>query len=86
MALLPGQFKNLRLFALEAHDLALSKLSRNIDVDREDVRYLAGAVPLDPRTLQTRYDEELRPYIIGDKIMHDNTLRMWIEAYFPPRQ
>src|SRR5438552_16427628 len=34
--LFPGQFRHLTLFALEPHDLALSKLARNSPVDRED--------------------------------------------------
>jgi hypothetical protein len=80
--LLPGQLRNLRLFALEAHDLALSKLTRNIDVDREDVRYLAAAAPLDREVLRARYESELRPIIIGNRETHDNTLQMWIEAFF----
>ena len=33
----------LRLFALEAHDLALSKLERNMERDRDDVQQLACA-------------------------------------------
>lgn len=83
--LFPGRFKRLRLHALDAHDLALSKLSRNISIDREDVQYLAKEVPLDPALLQERYDAELRPYIIGDPNVHDQTLRMWLESYFPSR-
>src|SRR5437867_1256697 len=39
--LFPAHFEKLRLFAVEAHDLALSKLDRNSPVDREDVAYLA---------------------------------------------
>ncbi|MBI2323032.1 MAG: hypothetical protein HYU88_13305 [Chloroflexi bacterium] len=53
-ALFPARFRNLRLFALDPHDLALSKLSRNSPVDREDVAYLANAVPLDSGLLQDR--------------------------------
>jgi len=34
-------FEHLGLFALEAHDLALTKLERNSDVDRQDVQELA---------------------------------------------
>src|SRR5437868_6431099 len=39
--LVPDTFRNLRLKALERHDLALAKLTRNIDRDREDVKRLA---------------------------------------------
>ena len=67
---------------LDPHDLALSKLARNSGVDREDVAQLARAVPLDPALLRARYERELRPIIIGDRKWHDQTIEMWIEAYF----
>ena len=78
----PGAFQRLRLFALEPHDLALSKLVRNSPIDREDVARLARTVPLDPDLLRTRYRQEMRPIIIGASDLHDRTLEMWIEAYF----
>jgi len=80
--LFPARFQKLRLFELEAHDLALSKLTRNHPVDRDDVAYLARTAPLNPEVLRTRYQHELRPIIIGDPEVHDRTLQMWIEAYF----
>jgi len=80
--LFPGRFEKLRLFELEAHDLVLSKLTRNHPVDREDIAYLAKAVPLDSDVLRARYRAELRPIIIGPAETHDQTLQMWIEAYF----
>lgn len=79
--LFPRAFQRLRLFAVEPHDLALSKLARNSPIDRADVAQLARAVPLDPALLRTRYRQELRPIIIGDPERHDRTLEMWIEAY-----
>jgi hypothetical protein len=75
-------FQRLRLFALDPHDLALSKLTRNSPIDRDDVAQLAKAVPLSAVLLRTRYQRELRPIIIGDPERHDRTLEMWIEAYF----
>ena len=45
--MLPGAFKHLRLLALDPRDLALSKLERNIQRDRDDVLHLARTVPLD---------------------------------------
>ena len=78
----PRRFERLRLFALDAHDLALSKLTRNSPIDRDDVAQLARAVPLDAKLLRARYRRELRPIIIGDPERHDRTLAMWIEAYF----
>jgi hypothetical protein len=83
--LCPGVFKHLRLFALDPHDLALSKLTRNHPVDRADVAHLAKTVPLEANTLVERYRQELRPIITGDAEKHDLTLQMWIEAYFPTR-
>ncbi len=37
----PGPFEHLHLMALDPYDLALSKLERNIQRDRDDVRHLA---------------------------------------------
>lgn len=70
----PGTLARLRLFAPEAHDLALSKLARNHQIDRDDVAYLARAIPLDAALLRERYVTELRPGIIGDLKSHDLTL------------
>jgi hypothetical protein len=78
----PASLRRLRLFALEPHDLALSKLARNSPVDRDDVARLAKALPLNAETLRARYRSELRPIIIGDPERHDRTLEMWIAAYF----
>ena len=83
IALFPGQLQYLRLFALDPYDLALSKLSRNTAVDREDVEYLAKTIPLDPQVLRQRYRDELRAIMLGDLEVHDQTLEMWIAAYFP---
>lgn len=80
--LFAARFRRLRLFALDPHDLALSKLTRNSPIDREDIAQLAKAVPLDASLLRARYHRELRPIIIGDPERHDRTLEMWIEAYF----
>ncbi|MGH7397841.1 MAG: DUF6036 family nucleotidyltransferase [Candidatus Rokuibacteriota bacterium] len=81
--LVAGRFRRLRLRALEAHDLALSKLSRDSPVDREDVAHLARTVPLDPELLRRRYRHELRPIAIGDPALLDQRLERWIAAYFP---
>ena len=51
----PDAYRRVRLTGLEAHDLALSKLERNSGRDREDVKFLARAVPLDLRILEDRY-------------------------------
>lgn len=84
-ALFPGRFRHLRLLALDPHDLALSKLGRNGPIDREDIAYLAKAVPLEPDLLRRRYEQELRPIAVGDPRRLDEVLDLWIEAYFDAR-
>ena len=75
----PKVFKYLRLMALDAYDLALSKLERNIQRDRDDVMHLARTVPFDLEVLQERYQKELR-WQLGNPKREDLTLRLWIEA------
>lgn len=75
----PGSFKHLRLFALDPYDLALSKLERNTQRDRDDVRLLARKVPLDLNVLHERYQTELR-HSLGNPEREDLTLRLWIET------
>ena len=75
----PGTFKHLRLFALDPYDLALSKLERNTQRDRDDVKHLARAVPLDLNILRDRYEQELRPDL-GNPQREDLTLNLWIES------
>lgn len=54
----PKSFQHLRLCALDSYDLALSKLERNIQRDRDDVKYLARTVPFDLQVLKERYQKE----------------------------
>jgi len=75
----PGAFKHLRLLALDPYDLALSKLERNIQRDRDDVRHLARTVPFDLEDLKDRYQKELR-WQLGNPEREDLTLQLWIEA------
>jgi hypothetical protein len=79
----PGAWDHLRLFALEAHDLALSKLERNMERDRDDVQQLARAGHLKPETLRERYYRELRPNLLAHEARHDLTLKLWLESYWP---
>lgn len=81
----PGGFKHLRLFALDPYDLALSKLERNTQRDRDDVKHLARTLPLDLNVLQERYREELRPNL-GNPKREDLTLKLWIETIEEERQ
>lgn len=74
------QYSRLRLLILDPYDLALSKLTRNLDVDAEDVKHLLRLRALDLDVLEARYREELRPYVSGPVERHDQTLRLWIAA------
>jgi len=75
----PGTFQHLRLLALDPCDLALSKLERNIQRDRDDVLHLARTVPLDLEVLKDRYQKELR-WQLGNPEREDLTLQLWIAA------
>ena len=76
-------WRRLKLFALDATDIALSKLERNAERDREDVLRLARAGYLDPQVLKERYYEELRPYLLSKVPWHDKTLELWLEMAWP---
>jgi hypothetical protein len=76
-------WKRLRLFALDATDIALSKLERNAERDREDVLRLAHAGYINREVLQRRYHEELRPYLLNKLSWHDKTLELWLEMAWP---
>jgi len=47
-------FNHLRLFALDPYDLALSKIERNTQRDRDDVKHLARSLPLDLKVPRRR--------------------------------
>lgn len=83
--LFSGRFKNIQLLVPDPYDLVLSKLSRNLERDREDVQHLARTQHLDPAILRQRYEKELRAYLVGPPERHDNTLNFWLEAYFARR-
>lgn len=74
----PGVFERLKLFGLDPYDLALSKIERNTDRDRQDVSYLAKAVPFDLNKLRQLYQHELRPDLFIPE-REDLTLKLWIE-------
>lgn len=81
----PKTFNQLRLFALDPYDLALSKIERNTQRDRDDVKHLARTVPLDLDKLQERYRKELRPDL-GNSEREDRTLKLWIEVIKEERE
>jgi hypothetical protein len=78
-----ASWARLKIFALDAMDLALSKLERNAERDREDVLALARAGLLDPETLKERYYAELRPYLLSKLSWHDKTLDLWLNMAWP---
>ena len=69
----------LRLLALDPYDLALAKLERNIQRDRDDVKYLARNIPFDLDILKDRYQKELRR-LLGNPRREDLTLKLWLDA------
>ena len=73
----PGAYHNLHLMALDPYDLALSKLERNSQKDRDDVRFLARSIPFDLDILQERYATELR-WQLGVPKREDLTLQLWL--------
>jgi hypothetical protein len=73
-----GEFQNLRIRVFERHDLALAKLGRNQDYDREDVRRLARGPGLDIAILERRYRDELR-WQLGNPEREDLTIELWID-------
>jgi len=79
MEMFPRTFKYLRLFALDPYDLALTKIERNSQRDRDDVKHLARMVPFDLEILRKRFEDELLPDL-GNPERESLTLQLWIEA------
>ena len=75
----PGKFKNIRLWGLEAHDLALTKLRRNNEKDREDVKHLAQTRRITAAQLLERYEKEMRPYVAIPEQQTDPIMKLWRE-------
>lgn len=73
-----GAYRHLRLMALDPYDIALSKLERNSQKDRDDVRYLSRTVPFNLTALQQRYETELR-WQLGRPEREDLTMKLWME-------
>ncbi len=76
--MVPGAYRHLRLMALDPYDIALSKLERNSQKDRDDVRFLARIIPLDPAVLEERYRAELR-WQLGRPEREDLTMKLWVD-------
>lgn len=73
--------EKLQLFVVDPYDLVLSKLPRNIERDREDVKAVAKSQQLGFDVLKQRYEDEMRSYL-ANVDQHDLTLELW-EEYFP---
>ncbi len=85
--LMPMPFlRHLSIVVPDPYDLALSKVSRNLEIDFEDVLALARSREFDLQLLNDRYQTELRPYLHGLVERHDSTLRFWSEAIAERRQ
>lgn len=77
-------WSNVRLWVLEAHDLALTKLERSNERDIRDVMFLARAGLIHQDTITDRYKTEMEPYLTGrTPTWHRTTLKMWLEACWP---
>ena len=74
---------NLGVFALEAHDLALTKLERNSDKDRQDIQALANSGFINEATLRERYVTEYRPNLASGEKKHDLTIELWVQMCWP---
>lgn len=75
--------RHLTLLALEAHDLALSKLERAQDRDFMDVQHLAAHGHINATTLLQRYHEEHRLYLLGDLHRYDRVMNLWLNLCWP---
>ena len=82
--LTPRGFKHLRLRVFEVHDLVLAKLGRNSARDRADVEFLARRGVVDRRVLESRFETELRPYVLREE-RHGAALRLWLDECFGPK-
>ncbi len=60
-------WENIRLWALEPHDLALTKIERGIERDIRDVMYLAQAGLIQRDTLVARFRDEMESYLVGPR-------------------
>jgi hypothetical protein len=83
--MVPGHFKNLKLFVPDPYDCILSKIERNSSKDRDDADYLFRRQKLNSQCLQERYKKELRPYL-ANETKHDLTIKLWIEVFESKRQ
>lgn len=77
----PRGTARLRVKALDAHDIALSKLGRNSPRDRSDIEFLVERGAIDATVLAERFERELRPYALNEDRSR-STLELWIDEFF----
>jgi hypothetical protein len=78
------RWPKVKLWVLDPHDLALTKLDRSNERDIRDVIFMAQAGLINRDTLVARFEKELEPYITGrTPTWHRTTLNMWIDACWP---
>lgn len=75
------RFKNLRLYAMEAHDLVLTQLTDPAARNMEMIDYLVEKKALKPSTLWRRYRLGLRPYVARTKSI-EAELESVLKRYF----
>jgi hypothetical protein len=82
-----GEFRYLRLYALDPYDLALTKLERSSSTqhDLEDVLHLARTLPFDLGIFRQRYEEEFKVYV-EDNPRHRSTFDFWIKIIREERE
>ncbi len=73
--------KMLQLFVPDPYDLILTKLARNFEKDREDVKALAQLQNLSFSIFRQRYEKEMKPWIANVE-RHARTVQLWKE-FFP---
>ncbi len=74
--------KMLHLFVLDPYDLVLSKLTRNIGRDREDVKDIAQQHSLRFSVVSKRYEKEMKPWIPNADRHHLTLYEVW-KDFFP---
>ena len=74
--------KMIQLFVLDPYDLVLSKLTRNIGRDREDVKALAQQHSLSFSVVSKRYEKEMEPWIPNADRHHLTLYTVW-KDFFP---
>lgn len=75
------ELTRLAVYALEAHDVALSKALRGNDGDFAAIKRLHAKVDLDKDVLVNRYIGEMG-HVIGSRWRHDHNIVLLIDKLF----